>query len=41
MTLPKFAGASLGFIDAGWADVLVKFGFIGGIALLLVLLWIF
>lgn len=40
LSLPVFAGASLGFIDAGWADMLIKFGFVGGIALLLVWIWI-
>jgi O-antigen ligase/polysaccharide polymerase Wzy-like membrane protein len=33
--------ASLGFVDAGWADVLVKFGYVGGTVLLLTFLWIF
>jgi hypothetical protein len=41
LDLPVFAGASLGFVDAGWADVLVKFGYLGGAALLLAYLWIF
>jgi hypothetical protein len=41
LLLPMFAGASLGFIDAGWADVVVKFGYVGGALLLLTYLWIF
>jgi hypothetical protein len=41
LDLPVFAGASLGFVDVGWADLLVKFGYLGGAALLLVYLWIF
>lgn len=41
LDLPVFAGASLGFIDAGWADVLVKFGYVGGALLVLTYLWIF
>jgi hypothetical protein len=41
LSLPAFAGASLGFVDAGWADVLVKFGYVGGALLVLVYLWIF
>ncbi|MEO8018754.1 MAG: O-antigen ligase family protein [Pseudomonadota bacterium] len=40
LSLPAFAGSSLGFIDAGWADVLVKFGYVGGATLLLTWLWI-
>jgi hypothetical protein len=38
--LPSFAGSVLGFVDAGWADVLVKFGYGGGIALYAAFVWI-
>jgi hypothetical protein len=41
LALPSFAGSTLGFIDAGWADLLVKFGFLGGGALLSAYLWMF
>ena len=37
----SLGAGSLGFIDAGWADVLVKFGYLGGATLLLTWLWIF
>ncbi len=38
--LPSFAGSVLGFVDAGWADVLVKFGYVGGVALYALFVWI-
>jgi hypothetical protein len=41
LSLPIASGATLGFVDAGWADALVKFGYVGGALLLLTYLWIF
>lgn len=40
LNLPTFAGSVLGFVDKGSADVLVKFGYVGGASLYLIFGWI-